>query len=435
MSYIEAIDRLPEADNPVEVLITIQILLRNLGIELADRYDKTLKNEIGPDWFKALENLRQTRITLIDPQFVLSEPLRHSDSPTRKCLPHGKDFYDKLQAALEVRNSWAHHEYSELTLNALHPSVDVLLDFAKAAGMALAQRCKAVTKRIVEIQNGTYTSQSASPSPTLLSQLDQMTLALKEARLREAKANEDIAAAHELLEQAAKIGKSDEQGAAAATQTNLEQALANALEEKAQLEYLVESLAAAADAQTPEFESDQIGVGHVWQGPIPTRRVKLVSLKNDFYDDESKKFVGEEYGPESTLAIQKMRPLLPANSTIYLSESGHVVTYINGDPIFVGSLSNSSVQGSSEITGFFTSHNYVLRINGDIEDKATGETLEDVIGGSARALGSDLILLRPNGGILRITTDGLIASQVRGAWVPLSTIKPSEWFPGHMKSS
>lgn len=433
MSYLEAIDRLPKADNPVEVLITIQILLRNLGIELADRYDKTLKNEIGPDWFEALQNLRQTKITMIDPQFVLSEPLRYSDSPTRKCLPHGKEFYDKLQAALEVRNSWAHHEYSELTLQALSPSVAVLLDFSKTAGMALAQRCKAVKKRILEIQDGTYTSQSASPSPTLISQLDQMTLALEEARLREAKANEDIAAAHELLEQAAKPGKTHEQDvAAAAAQTNLEEALANALEEKAQLEYLVESLAAAADAQSPEFESDQIGVGHIWQGPIPTRRVKLVSLKNDFYDDESKKFVGEEYGPDSNFAIQKMRPLLPANSTIYLSESGHVVTYINGDPIFVGSLSNSSSQGSSEITGFFTPHNYVLRINGDIENKATGETLEDVIGDSARAIGSDLILLRPNGGILRITTDGLIASQVRGAWVPLRKVLPDRWFPGHL---
>ena len=432
MSYLEAIDRLPEADNPVEVLITIQILLRNLGIELADRYDKTLKNEIGPDWFEALQNLRQTKITIIDPQFVLSEPLRYSDSPTRKCLPHGKEFYDKLQAALEVRNSWAHHEYSELTLNSLYPSVVILLDFSKAAGMALAQRCKAVKNRIVEIQNGTYKSQSASPSPTLLSQLDQMTLALEEARLREAKANEDIAAAHELLEQAAKSGKSNEHGIEATAQTNLEEALANALEEKAQLEYLVESLAAAANAQSSEIESDQIGAGHVWQGPIPTRRVKLVSLKNDFYDDKSNKFVGEEYGPDSNFAIQKMRPLLPANSTIYLSESGHVVTYINGDPIFVGSLSNSSSQGSSEITGFFTPHNYVLRINGDIENKATGETLEDVIGDSARATGSDLILLRPNGGILRITTDGLIASQVRGSWVALRQVPPDSWFPGHL---
>lgn len=432
MTYLEAIDRLPEADNPVEVLITIQVLLRNLGIELADRYDKKLTTEIGPNWFEALENLRQTRITMIDPQFVLSEPLRFASSPTRKCLPRGKDFYEKLQAALEVRNSWAHHEYTELSLKTLQPSVSVLQEFAKAAGMALAQRCTAVKDRILQIQDGTYKSLPVGPNPTLLIQLEQMSKALEEARLREAKANEDIAAAQELLEQAVNLEESREGTTIAAARAHLEEALAIALEEKAQLEYLVESLAAAADARSPEIEADQIGVGHIWQGPIPSRRVKLVALRNDLYDDELKKFVADEYGPESPMAVSRMRSLIPANSTIYLSESGRAVAYISGDPIFLGSLSADSTQGTDAITGFFSPHSYVLRINGDIEDRATGETLKEAIGDPARDLGSDLILLRPSGGILRITTDGLIASQVRGAWMPLLKVSDDVWFPGHL---
>jgi len=432
MNYLQAIDRLPEADDPIEVLITIQVLLRNLGIELADRYDKKLTQDIGPEWFEALQNLRQTPLTMIDPQFVLSEPLKNPDSPTRNCLPHGRAFYDKLEAALRVRNSWSHHEYYELSLKELYPSVSTLQDFAKEAGMALANRCKKVKLRIEQIQNGSYTAGVIESKPSLLIQLEQMELALAEASKREQKANEDILAAQELLDQAANKDQTSTDPADLAAQTELEEALAKALEDKKQLEYLVESLAVAADSHAPTREADQIGFGHKWQGTIPARKVKLVSLKNDLFDDELKKFVAEEFGPTAETAIAKIRSLVPVNSTIYLSEQGKAVAYLNGDPIFVGSLIEISANSEGNVSGFFSPNNYVLRINGDIEDMKTGQTLREAIGESAVNIGSDLILLRPSGGLLKVTTEGLIASRVRGEWLPLSKVHPKDWFTGHL---
>ena len=435
MNYLQALEYLPKSDTEGEVLTTMHILLRNVGIELADRYDKQLTKDIGPDWLEALATLRNSHLTMIDPYFVLSEPLKYPDSPTRACLPHGADFYNKLDAALKVRNCWYHHENSELSLKMLNQSVLTLQVFGKAAQMALASRCKSILHRIEQIQNGSFISEKDDGKQTLIGQLDRLKQELEGARSREKKANDDMLVAQELLDQAAISANPSTISEDEQSQTKLEVALAMALEEKERLEYLVESLAIAADAQAPVEEEKQIGIGHKWQGPIPDRKVKLVALKDDLFDDALKKFVAEEFGPTSTKSISKFRAIVPPNSTIYLSEQGNAVAYLNGDPIFIGSLSETSAKSSEDVIGFFTPNNYVLRINGDIEDVKTGQTLRAAIGPVKGEIGSDLLLLRPSGGLLKITTSGLIACQVRGEWVPLRKVQAQRWFPGHLSKA
>jgi hypothetical protein len=98
-------------------------------------------------------------------------------------------------------------------------------------------------------------------------------------------------------------------------------------------------------------------------------------------------------------------------------------------------LSETSAKSSEDVIGFFTPNNYVLRINGDIEDVKTGQTLRAAIGPVKGEIGSDLLLLRPSGGLLKITTSGLIACQVRGEWVPLRKVQAQRWFPGHLSKA
>jgi hypothetical protein len=176
----------------------------------------------------------------------------------------------------------------------------------------------------------------------------------------------------------------------------------------------------------------QKGIGHKWEGPIPSRQVRLVSLIDDLYDTNQRKYVAEEFGPTAFNEIAKWRQIVSANSTIFLSSQGRGVAYMNGDLIYIGSLIDESDAELGEISGFFKHHSYVLRINGDIEDRATGDILRDISPEAARDIGYELLMQRPTGGPLRITTDGLVASRVKGSWIPLTKVTSQDWFPGHL---
>ena len=78
------------------------------------------------------------------------------------------------------------------------------------------------------------------------------------------------------------------------------------------------------------------------------------------------------------------------------------------------------------------SHSYVLRLNGAIEDRATGKSLSEVNPKSAEAYSMLLLSRKPSGGRIRITKGGILCAFIDDNWGFLAQIDAADWFPGHL---
>ena len=117
-----------------------------------------------------------------------------------------------------------------------------------------------------------------------------------------------------------------------------------------------------------------------------------------------------------------------------INDAGQAVSYIDGIPTYLGSLTGerAAAEATSTLSGFFIGHSYTLRLNGTIEDRGSGDTLEQVNPGSAKKVGKKLTALIPNGGRLRVTTTGTVARYLDGEWVGVAKVRPEDWFPGQL---
>lgn len=423
---------LPEADTEAEVLGTMHYVLHSLGRELGERYDAHLKATIGPNWVQGLSNIRKQYINRYDAHFVLAEPLRHPDSPTRKCLPEGGAFYNKVDDALVVRNKWSHHEVTPLNLARLKTDIATIHILATAAELKLGALCAAITKRINAIANGTYppagTVQPARPS----TDIDALLGELAQAKANEEALEAEVAAAQQLLDDAARAG---------AAKAELESALADvarqldeALDDKLKLQFVIEALANAESTEDPMAETPVRAVpGHPWPGALPARKLTMMSLHPDLFDAETGTRISQEFGDEAKATIAGWKATVPANATVFMSPLGQAVTYINGSPIYLGSLGESAPveESTPKAAGFFIPHTYTLRMDGTIEDRESGDTLAGV-NPAAHATSERLLELIPTGGRLRVTTTGGVARHRDGAWVVVADVGRDQWFPGHL---
>ena len=86
----------------------------------------------------------------------------------------------------------------------------------------------------------------------------------------------------------------------------------------------------------------------------------------------------------------------------------------------------------SPITGKMLSHSYVLRVNGQIENRANGQILSIYHPEFALGLGTHLLSRKPQGGRIRITPDGLLCAFINDGWGYLAKVEAAKWFPGHL---
>ncbi len=428
---------LPERDTPAEVLGSIHYVLISLGNELGGRYDKVFRDEVGPNWVQVLSNLRKKAINPTDAQFVLSEPLRHPDSPARKVLPAGGAFFNQLEDALRVRNDWMHHDVNPIDLNQLWNSVDVIHRLATSAELRLGKLCSEIKKRIKEILNGQY----LPGAPVVIDQsveLGALQAELIKAREREQTLVEEVGAAQALLEEAAQVVAPVVEPVEESKE--LEAELAAAEEKLSRLEFLVESLLASQE-EKPHIEHEtkiatpvSVLPGHRWEGPLPPRSTTLMGLQDDLFDPLISTGIGREFGENASSIISGWRKLVAPGATILVNAEGDAVSYIDGEPTYLGSLKGetSAPNTTARLAGFFTGHTYTLRLNGTVEDRDSGDTLSQVNPASAKKVGKKLKELIPNGGRLRVTTTGTIARYQDGEWVAVSAVRPEEWFPGQL---
>ena len=75
---------------------------------------------------------------------------------------------------------------------------------------------------------------------------------------------------------------------------------------------------------------------------------------------------------------------------------------------------------------------YTLRLNGRIEDRLSGEALEDFCPDAAKSVAEKLLQVIPRGGRLRVTASGGVARYRDEQWEVVEKVSKSEWFPGHL---
>jgi len=428
---------IPEEDTPPEVLGTIHFALVSLGTELGQLYDSRLSVEIGPNWLVALGRERNKHYTLNDPHFVLSEPLKYADSPTRWCLPRGGAFYNSLEGTLRVRNAWAHFEIPTYNFEALRPSIETIGQFAYAAGLPVASLCSRIIKRINAIANGQYhPHSSASPREDIEIQLRALEEELEQAKTREDSLAADILAAQALLDEASSTKLGQPSGEYV---QQMEVQLLEAAQEMERLQFLIESLAAQQGDDDLEVEVTDILPGEEWNAALPSRRTVMMGLANDLFDESTKAGVAQEFGQQAHDVISSWRPILPAMSPVLLTSTGQAVAHLDGVATYLGSLGEpvgaSSEQTSQAAHGFFIPQTYTLRLNGRIEDRGTGESLLNVNPDAAEPVGLRLLDAVPRGGRLRVTTTGDVARHQDGKWVVVAHVTDADWFPGHLAGS
>lgn len=83
------------------------------------------------------------------------------------------------------------------------------------------------------------------------------------------------------------------------------------------------------------------------------------------------------------------------------------------------------------VSGPFVSHSYTLHLDGSIRDRGSDKLLQELLPES-QALGALLISRKPNGGRLKVTTQGQIAAYFGDYWGLLGEVEPKSWFPGHL---
>jgi hypothetical protein len=429
---------LPVRDTPAEVLGTMHFVLVALGKELGERYNKVFQEEVGPNWVQALSNIRKKSINPNDAQFVLSEPLRNPSSPARKCLPSGGAFYNQLEDALQVRNDWMHHDIEPLNFQNLYNSVNVIDQLASTAGMRLGTLCSQIKKRIKDILSGKYVANENALNDHS-EELAALQAELRQAQIREEALVQEVDVAHALLEEAAQIPATST--IPSGDSSNLEVELSAAEEKLARLEFLVESLIAAQQEKPEDIaKSDlvtQVSLlpGHRWVGSLPTRSTTLMGLQDDLFDPLLRAGVAVEFGDGASTRISEWRQLVAPGATILITPEGHSVSYIDGEPTFLGSLKSSSTREpeSSQLSGFFTGNTYTLRINGTIEHRESGDSLVQLNPDQGKQVGEKLKTLMPKGGRLRVTTNGTVARYLDGNWKAVAQVSPDEWFPGHLQ--
>lgn len=84
------------------------------------------------------------------------------------------------------------------------------------------------------------------------------------------------------------------------------------------------------------------------------------------------------------------------------------------------------------IEGKFLEHSYVLHLNGSIRDRKTNQLLDEVRPDLSENLGALLIARKPNGGRLRILSDGTLVAYFEDHWGYIGQVNPDNWFPNHL---
>lgn len=203
---------------------------------------------------------------------------------------------------------------------------------------------------------------------------------------------------------------------------------------------MVEELAATAGRLSGRAVTQQLPApGSAWLFPRGDEVWRLSKQHRSLtrVDDETdlKSVVGQARAEE---LVDEFLGIRPTGGRVWVDTDGDAVTYADGRLVYLGRLRGKrglepSLQ-PGEPLGDFRGRGYALSPKGRIECRATGETLDQALGRErARAVAERILEIKPKGGRLKVSPEGVVGGYADRQWVFLTVLSPEEWFPGHLR--
>lgn len=356
-----------------------------LGEELGGYYDLKMREKHGVEWLRELGQLRnQYNITLIDPDFVIKEPLR-SDSPLRSILPKSPSFFKNLDVLRRIRNYIAHNK-TEGGYEQTREILGVLLAVSMDIDLAhCANEYAGAIKRIEALDQG-ISFDDNQPTKNRVEDFEDKSAELEELLFEEKIKSAKIA---QLLEEARSVVvikeielealNESEQAKTAATESmksDLIKARQDAEELKIQLDEnaqrtedlkrsemnlknLVASLTnLSIDSLNPTSTKEYAGPenlnhevsqdsakslathkpGAIWNRPKGDKKVVLSVSSRNLADKKNGKVL-DDIDPRQTKALaEKWLSIRPEGGRVFIDSDGHASTLIDDKLIYLGNV-------------------------------------------------------------------------------------------------
>jgi len=378
---------LPNSLDPRTNKILLFDCLLLLGEELGSYFDSKMQEKQGVDWLHELGQFRnQYNITLVDPDFVIKEPLR-SDSPLRSILPKSPTFFKNLDLLRKIRNYIAHNK-TEGGYEQTREILGVLLAVSMEIDLTHCVNEYAGAIKRIEALNQGINFDDNPPTKNRVEEFEDKSAELEEMLFEERLKSAKIA---QLLEEARSVVvikeielealSESEQARTEATnrmRSELVEAQHQAEELKVQLEEnaqraedlkkseanlknLVASLAALptktltpasakeeARTENMNHEMNESPVdsptanvpGTIWSSPKGNRKVVLSMSSRNLVDTKNGKVL-ENVDPIQTKALaENWLAIRPQGGRIFIDSDGHACTLIDDKLIYLGDVSD-----------------------------------------------------------------------------------------------
>ena len=362
---------LPTADNEGQVRLLIFDAFILLGEELGQHYNSILEPILGKSWVYDLSKQRNVPpFNMIDPDWVLKEPLRNSTSPTRRALPKGQGFYNQINLLAKTRNAYFHNQGNG-SLDAALQVMQLLLDFTLAIPLPIcASEYAQALQRLKKLQNGeVFIGGEAGLERIQL--LEQQVAELEELANQNKRdiqikqlildgAMGDVALQDERLrellekvgdkEQAVSLARREQEeaeGQVKALQQDYENKVAELAAKEAIERQYKELLAAVVKSETvqsmlkstankAETGTSPIKPGAIWLGQKGSHRLTLSVNFRELYDTKTGALLRETYGAAATELAAEWLEIKPQGGRVFIDEDGTATSYRGEELIYLG---------------------------------------------------------------------------------------------------
>ena len=364
---------LPTAVNEGQIKLLIFDSFILLGEELGRHYNSILEPILGKSWVYELSKQRKVpTYNMIDPDWVLKEPLRNATSPTRLALPKGQGIYNQINLLAKERNAYFHNEGNG-SMDAALQVIQLLLDFSLAIPLTTcANEYAHALQRIGRLQNGEIFigGEAGLERIQLLEQqvADLEELASQNKRDIQQKqmildgAMGDVALQDERLrELQEKVGNKEQAVAIARKEQEEAEERVKLLQQEYDLKVAELAAKEAVERQYKEIlavvvkndtvdsmrkneakktvsSNPSIKPGSIWVGEKGSRRLTLSVNFRELYDTKTGALLRDIYGSAATKLADEWLAIKPQGGRVFVDKAGNATTYRGEDLIYLGNV-------------------------------------------------------------------------------------------------
>lgn len=363
----------PNAKNEGQLRLLILDAFILLGESMGNHYDIKLRPILGNNWLNDLARDRKDYgYNLIDPDWVLKEPLRNSTSPTRLTLPKGQGFYNKINLLAKTRNAYFHNQ-AECNIENVREILQYFLDLCLDIPLdkAAIQYSQAIVRLEKLMAGEIFTPESSGLNRIQLleqqvAEMEELANAqkseiAKKQYVLDAALDEVAIHAEKLREVEDQVGGKDQLIAQVLAEKQIAEKRAQQLQEEFdakvaelndkefQERQYKDLLAKLAESQTVASIRGKLGgaesAGHInlepgsiWPGEKGARRLTLSVNFRELYDTKSGELLSEKYGQLATELAQEWLRIKPQGGRVFVDSNGVATAFQGENLIYLGKV-------------------------------------------------------------------------------------------------